>query len=184
MGIITNPITKAMTAKPDIDLIPLQKIRAGDNDAFNEIFTRYEKTIFNLIRSIVGNYHDSEDLTMETFTKVYLKIRTFIPNFLFKTWLITIATNTALDFIRAKKRRQAIIKDIDVLIPFIENKDPDPWQEMVSKESMIFIRKAIKCLPENDRQAIIREIHNFVPRDVMNRARLFRARKQLKKLIA
>ena len=172
-----------MTDKVDIDLVSLQKIKAGDKNAFNEIFTRHEMPTFYLIKSIVGNHLDAEDLTIETFTKAYLKIDTFIPNYLFKTWLSRIATNTALDFVRYRNRRETPT-DIDVLINTIENEDANQLQKMISGENRDSIREAINSLDPKYKQAIIRQIYGYGNRSNLLRAYLFRARKQLKKLIA
>jgi RNA polymerase sigma-70 factor (ECF subfamily) len=172
-----------MTDKVDIDLVSLQRIKAGDKNAFNEIFTRHEKPTFHLIKLIVGNDTDAEDIMMETFTKAYLKIGTFIPDNLFKTWLAKIATNTALDFIRCRTRRKTI-DDIDLLINTIENQDPNQLQKIISGETRLSIREAINCLQPNYKQAIIRQINGYGNQSNLFRAYLFRARKQLKKLIA
>ena len=57
------------------------------------------------------NKGDAEDITQETFVKVWKNVKKFKPNQRFKSWLLAIARNTAIDYIR--KRRHAIFSDFE-----------------------------------------------------------------------
>lgn len=93
----------------------LINLKAGNIEAFEKILFAYEKRIFNYIYRAVGVKMDAEDITQETFIKLY-EHRTLInPDGNFKSWLYTIATNDTRDFFRKKGRRNElfIIDDPD-----------------------------------------------------------------------
>jgi RNA polymerase sigma-70 factor (ECF subfamily) len=85
----------------DEDLI--QKIKDGDDGAFQELTSRHIKHIFNFVFQYVRTKEDSEDVTQETFFKTWKYMRRFKDGMKFKPWLFTIARNTALDYIKKKK---------------------------------------------------------------------------------
>lgn len=75
----------------------------GDKNAFSLLIERYLKQIYNFIYRLVGDPHTAEDLSQEVFLKVWKNISRFDQNRSFKTWLFTIAKNTAYDFLKKKK---------------------------------------------------------------------------------
>jgi len=75
----------------------------GNNDSFEKILNRYLKPVFNFIYRFSGGITETEDLTQETFFKAWKYLKKFDPEENFKTWLFTIARNTAIDFLRKKK---------------------------------------------------------------------------------
>jgi RNA polymerase sigma-70 factor (ECF subfamily) len=98
--------------KPEnIDKNILVRAKAGDLDAFEYILSFYEKAIYSYCLRILKNPHNAADVTQETFIKVYTHRKTIDPEKNIKTWIFTIATNTAYDFLRSKKRKQEISLD-------------------------------------------------------------------------
>ena len=82
----------------------LRKIAQGEEDALAILYKETRKDIFAFALSILNNYHDAEDVMQEVFVKVKLQAgvcKNFEnPN----GWLIKVTKNTALDFIRKKKK--------------------------------------------------------------------------------
>ena len=97
----------------------------GDIKAFEQLVFRYEKPIFGYILRFVSHKENAEDLTQETFIKIYRSLKTFDPEYKFKTWLFTVATNTVYDWLRkAKKNKEMfIIDDPDINFETID----DSW---------------------------------------------------------
>jgi RNA polymerase sigma-70 factor (ECF subfamily) len=85
--------------------------QAGDIEAFEKILSHYEKAIFHFVSRIVQNDKDAEDITQETFIKVYFKIKKFKSEYKFSTWLFAIAKNTINDWFRKHKKRELLIID-------------------------------------------------------------------------
>ena len=85
------------------DILALAK--NGDVNAFEQILSFYEKAVFNYCLRITKNRGEAEDVTQETFIKIYTHRKLIDPEKNIKTWIFTIATNTAYDFLRKKKRK-------------------------------------------------------------------------------
>lgn len=75
----------------------------GDEEAITLLIDRYLKSIFNFTYRLVGKPEDAEDITQETFLKMWRNIKKYRQGENFKTWLFTIARNTAIDWLRKKK---------------------------------------------------------------------------------
>ena len=95
----------------NVDKNILIRARAGDLEAFEYILSFYEKPIYNYCLRILKNSHNAKDVTQETFIKVYTHRKLIDSEKNIKTWIFTIATNTAYDFLRGKKRKQEVSLD-------------------------------------------------------------------------
>jgi len=74
-----------------------------DEKALNILIKRYADNIYAFIFHYLGNSSDAEDAVQDVFVKVWKNLRKFDSSKKFKTWLFTIAKNTAVDFLRKKK---------------------------------------------------------------------------------
>ncbi len=81
------------------------RVKKGSIPAFEKLLKDYERRIFNYLYRIAGNRTDAEDLTQETFIKLYANRRNIDPDKSFQSWLYRIATNTAYDWFRRRKGR-------------------------------------------------------------------------------
>ncbi len=90
-----------MTEITDEQLI--EKYLKGDEKALEILFKRYLKPIYSFVYKNIGNPEMAEDVTQETFVKVWKNLKKFDKNKSFKSWLFTIAKNTSIDFLRKKK---------------------------------------------------------------------------------
>lgn len=97
-----------------IDSILLAKAKKGDQKAFTSLFNFYYPNVFNYVKMMVPDYTEAEDLTMISFEKAFNALSKYVPMFEFKTWLIKIARNTAIDFM-GRRNRTPISVDISTL---------------------------------------------------------------------
>jgi len=67
------------------------------------LVNRYVSLVYNLIVRLVGDRREAEDLTQETFMKMWKALSRFDTEKNFKTWIFAIARNTAIDYLRKKK---------------------------------------------------------------------------------
>jgi RNA polymerase sigma-70 factor (ECF subfamily) len=85
----------------------VERGQRGDRDALEELYLIHFDRIYSYLHVSVGNRHDAEDLTTQTFLKMLEKIGTFkwrsAP---FSAWLFRIAHNLAMDHFRARRRWQ------------------------------------------------------------------------------
>lgn len=87
----------------------IERAKKGDLFAFEEIVSEFEKPLWNYLVRLSGSRDDAEDLIQDTFVKVYKHIKTIDPSKNIKSWIYTIATNTAYDYLR-KKKREALVE--------------------------------------------------------------------------
>lgn len=76
----------------------------GEEGAFTELVRRHLKSVYSFVLRFVGDEKDAEDIAQETFVKAWKNIRSYSPaSARFKTWLMRIARNTSIDYLRKKK---------------------------------------------------------------------------------
>ena len=141
------------------DSVLIRDAVAGDQRAFTQLQKKYHPAIANLIRRMLRNSDDVEDLVQETFVKAFRAIETFNHDYAFSTWLYKIASNHCIDFLR--KRR---LKTFSIDQP-IETRDgemryeiaDDSWSpdgEIQDREKLRILNKAIEDLPEKYKRVI------------------------------
>lgn len=75
----------------------------GDETALNVIIRRHLKLVYNFAYRLTGNDQASEDISQETFIKIWKNVKKYDQNQEFKTWLLAITKNTATDWLRKRK---------------------------------------------------------------------------------
>lgn len=90
----------------DDDLAIVQKVQAGDVDAFDELVTKYRERIYAVVYNLTSNREDASDLTQDAFIKAFQSVGRFKGNSSFFTWLYRIALNTTLTHLRKNKLRR------------------------------------------------------------------------------
>jgi RNA polymerase sigma-70 factor (ECF subfamily) len=83
----------------------LERARAGDEDAFRELTDPYRRELQIHVYRIVGSVHDAEDLLQETLLAAWRGLEGFEGRASVRAWLYRVATNRALDALRATRRR-------------------------------------------------------------------------------
>jgi RNA polymerase sigma-70 factor, ECF subfamily len=99
----------ARPAAPDRDHIRrlVERGQQGDRDALEELYLVHFDRIYSYLHMSVGNRHDAEDLTTQTFLKMLESIGKFrFRSAPFSAWLFRIAHNLAMDHFRAARRWQ------------------------------------------------------------------------------
>ena len=74
-----------------------------NKDNFEDLVGRYLKSVYNFVFRIIKDKNSAEDITQETFVKVWKNLDKFDSEKNFKTWLFTIARNTTIDYLRKRK---------------------------------------------------------------------------------
>jgi len=86
----------------DDDLVALA--RQGDAAAFGELVSRHQAAVYRAALAAVGSPSDADDVAQEAFLLAYTRLRSFRGAASFKTWLLTIAWNQAINHRRANTR--------------------------------------------------------------------------------
>jgi RNA polymerase sigma-70 factor (ECF subfamily) len=85
----------------------VERAQAGDRDALEELYLIHFDRVYSYLHVSVGNRHDAEDLTTQTFVKMLESINRFRwQSAPFSAWLFRIAHNLAMDHFRANRRWQ------------------------------------------------------------------------------
>jgi len=149
----------------------IEQLKRGDETAFKAIVEQWQDMVYNTILGIVQNETEAEDLAQDVFIKVFEKISSFKGDSKFSTWLYRIATTTALDHLRSKKRkkRSGFLQglgggsDEKEEIPDFHH----PGVSLDNKERAAVLFKAIEALPENQKAAYtLHKLEGLSYRDV------------------
>jgi RNA polymerase sigma-70 factor (ECF subfamily) len=90
----------------------LAQFAAGDLEAFEVLFRQHQKEVYAWIVRIVRDSGIAEDLTVETFWRIYKSRARFHPDGNFRAWARRIATNAALDHLRHARRETELPEDL------------------------------------------------------------------------
>lgn len=92
-------------AQPDEELLALTRdARLGSDAAFSALFERFQTPIVNYLYRLVGDWDSANDLAQDSFLKAYNALARTDETLQISPWLYRIATNTALDALRRRKR--------------------------------------------------------------------------------
>lgn len=132
----------------DKALLELFKQNESRNYAFNLLVRKYQQKIYWHIRKMVIDHDDADDLTQETFVKVWQNLHTFQSNSQLYTWIYRIATNECLNFLR-KKKQKFFLPIVDVSKELLRKLETDVY--ISGDEVSIRLQKALLKLPEKQR---------------------------------
>ena len=91
----------------------IQSYLNGEESALRDLIARYFRVVYNFVRRYAGNGPDAEDITQEVFVKVWKNLKRYDPKLSFRTWLFSIAKNSAIDWLRKKKAAPLVSMDGD-----------------------------------------------------------------------
>ena len=115
------------------------------NVAFQKLLHNYQKPLYNLIRTIVLNHDDTDDVLQNTFVKIFQNLKNFKGNSKLFSWMYRIATNEAITFINNKAKRNGTTSEA-MQTKIVENLQSDVYFD--GTEIQIKLQKAIVLLPE------------------------------------
>ena len=182
----------------DTDKELVRRVKKGDRDAFDLLFSRYQHKILNLVSRYLRDPQDVEDVAQEAFIKAFRALPRFRGESAFYTWLYRIAINTAKNHLVARSRRPP---GTDVEVEDAEYFDGnDALRESESPEAALArdqlsaeIDHAIAELPDDLRSAVtLREFDGLSYEQIAEimdcpvgtvRSRIFRARESIDKRI-
>jgi RNA polymerase sigma-70 factor, ECF subfamily len=89
----------------------LRRARAGDREAFGELFTKYGRRVYRVARRMCRNDEDAWDVTQEAFMRAMQAMPGFDPRYRFFTWIYRITTNLAINMSQKRKRHAEVMFD-------------------------------------------------------------------------
>lgn len=138
----------------------VERIVAGDKDAYAWLVERHSRSLFALAFRVSGNESDAEEIVQETFLRAYRNLHRFERRSSFSTWLFRIAMNCALDMKAAKKRPGHPLQISEEPEPGeheiqLAADDPSPERMVISAQIKEKIAQAMKLLTHTERAAFV-----------------------------
>jgi RNA polymerase sigma-70 factor, ECF subfamily len=132
----------------------LARVRAGDGEAWGELYRQYAPAIFRFCRRALPAREDAEDATTEIFMKVRQKLGTYDSSRPFTAWLYKVASNHCWDMLRRRRIRQDLETDDVESLP-LEHPDPDQLERLQVERTSKQVRDALARLPDRARMALV-----------------------------
>jgi RNA polymerase sigma-70 factor (ECF subfamily) len=141
------------------------KAANGDRQAFDELIRRYQRQAVAVAFRLLGNTHDSLEVTQDAFLKAYRSLPTLQKPEAFGGWFLRIVSNLSLNYRRSRKTRRQL--PLDDLLGAADSGQPesggsewmarsgDPARHMEGLELGEKLQAALKQLPDKQRQAIL-----------------------------
>jgi RNA polymerase sigma-70 factor (ECF subfamily) len=140
------------------------RYRDGENSAFEMLYHRYEKPLFDFVYRMVMDAADTENVCQETFFRVVRTRKNYKATAQFKTWLFQIALNLCRDRMRRMKHRSHLSLNAAVPSPgsgsaelqeTISNPAPNPAEDLETGELAGLVKGAIASLPEDEHLVVV-----------------------------
>jgi RNA polymerase sigma-70 factor (ECF subfamily) len=133
----------------------LARFAGGDATALDELFRRYRSAAYRVAHRLLGNEADALDAVQEGFIKALTHLRGFQGRSAFKTWLLRVVSNAALDLGRQRGRRETLSLDTGdcnnvELLTF----DPS-GQALEQADLRALLDEALQTLSEAQRQTFV-----------------------------
>jgi RNA polymerase sigma-70 factor (ECF subfamily) len=165
----------------------INQLKRRDPQALNTLVKEYNSKVFRVCLGYLQNEHDAADVTQEVFIKVLEKIEQYKGDSKISTWIIRIAINLSLNYLRDNKKR-LFQEDVEK-IHIVDNQSED----ISSQEIRKLLRQSIFSLPDKQRKVFIlnyyielsyKEISDTTGYSISSiESLLFRARKKLRELL-
>lgn len=172
-------------------LILLNLAQKKDQKAQTKLINTFWIDVFSFVMKKVQDENIADELTVSVFSKVLNKLELYDPNFQFKTWILTIAQNSVIDFWRKRNRDNEDVRDH--FEDFKNQFARSPEELLISEEDQDYIAQVIAGLDHNYQEIIrlrfyeeksIKEIAEELNISVANtKVRIMRAKKVLSELL-
>jgi len=133
---------------------------AGDERAYRELVKRYERQVYSLALRMLRVREDAEDLTQETFVRMFKALDRYDPSRPFPAWLFTIAARLSIDHIRRRRLKTVSIFRQDPgteeeHVLELEDTTPGPAELAERSEEERATEALIAALPEHYRVVVL-----------------------------
>lgn len=129
--------------------------RDGDTEAFRSLVERHSRLVFRVAYRMTGNDADAEDVVQETFLRAYRQLGRFESRANFGTWVYRIAVNCAIDYMRAKPKRETAEEDETLERVAGDSSEPAADQLVFAGEIGERVNAALTHLSDMERAAFV-----------------------------
>lgn len=148
-----------------VDLELAARCRAGDAEAFEELYRQHARRLFSLVFRMTGSAEDAEDLLQEVFLQAHRKLAAFRGDATLGTWLYRLTMNHCLDHLRGRQARMSRSTESLDREDAFEPTQPAP--SVPTAISRIDLERAIGALPPGCRAAfLLHDVEGFEHREI------------------
>ena len=181
---------------PDRELV--EKAKAGDQSAFEQLVLDNQNKVFSLALRLVNDREEAADLAQEAFVKAWQGLASFQGESSFSTWMYRLTTNVCIDHLRRQKRREGVEPAVsldDENSGWAEpaGRDSDPQLLLEKSERGKALARGLAQLPDWQRRALVlRELSGLSYQEIgaaldidlgTVKSRIARARLNLRKIL-
>jgi RNA polymerase sigma-70 factor, ECF subfamily len=171
--LLTNPgklsiLTDAQDGVSDEDARILRGLRAGIEDAYEDLIARYQQPVYGIAYRLLGNPADASDVVQEVFLKVFRGVRSFREHSSLRTWMYRIAVNEAHNHHRwfsRHCRREVAMEDAaggSAALESAAHPGRSPFDHALESENRTLIEDALANINPVFRTAVVlRDIENL-----------------------
>jgi len=188
--LLDNPAAEPADGASSEEAKIVERVKAGESEAFSLLVDRYQNRIFNFVKMMVKSREEAEDLTQEALIKAYNSIGKLQSTSSFKSWLFRIANNTVLDSIR---RRRIEIADVEESLKETYVDSATPESGILAEKRTEAVKWALGRLKEEQmRILVLCDLEGLSYREIADalnvpfgtvQSRIFYARRKLKELL-
>jgi RNA polymerase sigma-70 factor, ECF subfamily len=143
------------------DNVLFQQALAGDQEAFEALISRYQRSLFRLIYRYVGEYNEAHDVLQQVWLQLFLSLPTLDSNVHMKPWLFTVARNRSIDVLR--RRRLLSFSEVETgneegevtFLDTIPDTSSTPEELVEQRDLQRAIQRAIQTLPCTYRTVVL-----------------------------
>ncbi len=144
----------------DPDVEQVAKAQGGDLEAFEVLVNRHSQRVYRTVLGILGSADEARDAMQDTFLKVFQHLAGFERRSKFSTWLLTVASNTALQRLRERRHVESLDEELpDTDQGFrprqVRAWTEDPEQLYSQSERRRLVEKSVMQLPAKYRIAVM-----------------------------
>ena len=191
----------ASSAAASSDVRLIEGLCAGDDRAYEELLTRFQQPVYNIVYRLLPDSTDAADVVQEVFLKVFRSIGGFRGRSSLKTWVYRIAVNEAHNHRRWFSRKRGHETGLDddqgegvTYEQILPDHGPSPLELAVDHETHTAIEEALKNVKPAFREALVlREIEGLSYEEIAEvlqvnintiKTRIVRGRQSLKELLS
>lgn len=140
----------------DVELVAL--VQKENKEAYQELFSRYQRKLFVYMYHLVSNKEEVEDLLQNVFAKTYRNISHFDLERKFSSWIYRIAHNEAVNFLKRKSKKRFISwEDISTTKDKLDTQSDEklPEEQWMLRELTEEVDAALDKLPEKYKQVLL-----------------------------
>ena len=145
-----------MTGQDDQQLVDL--CLAGQTEAFGQLVERYQDRLFHSLIPLLKSRDDARDIAQDAVLQAYQKLDSYRGEAAFHTWLYRLAINTAMSFLRRRRRKTTSIESVGKNIgeePADQHAEADPDVPVIRAEQRELVHNALAELPDDYRIVLI-----------------------------